>query len=695
MPSLDLFLELYEGEIPDFFRHLPGVGIYEDTKRKYDHVYWGVVIKEPTANNNMENYLKSLPISGTASHSHGTDMIPEANTINIMTEELGIWSPLSPPYEFDVYSPSVSSLPFYLSPAPGSDDNDWHTDQIVPTRAVGIWSVVVKSVGSDLENLPLIQFDGCNADFNPDIPIQEIQSNESKQPMLKINVDYQVVPEECNGDLLGLEILDGCAPGRVKFKAIIENKDSLFAITWSFGNHNRDDQQFLDDQIQNNEGIVVEHVFDEEEARVAIVTILRPPLGCRENLTDAMTITVPLCEQNCPSIKSVKIVGSGCAPGEVDFKAKIGNLENVDRINWYFGDETSASYLSDNIHNGLEVSHMYSSSGNFQVTVIIESSIDCDPQGFHSDPPLQVPRCQNTCPEITNVQIMDGCAAGEVAFEATIENIELVEALIWNFGDGSQASYEADDIESGLQVMHHYDATRSFLVTVTILRPDGCDSKVFEFDPPVQVPRCPKPLPQLPPPQDDPTDSDFNLCTILRFLALLGFGLFSVGLVLFLCPSFSAGTGLVQYISSGALMGAGATIAIVSFIIWLVICEPTLCKVIVFIWQAIIILGGLMVYAILCPACFWMILGIVVIGAGLAGFYIWVEKCSPTTCSIYWELLFLFIVYDICQILEYAMGFCAMTSHPILSLFWTLVPIVVSAYLYYLLEQKKCIKKQA
>ncbi|MHC4643817.1 MAG: PKD domain-containing protein, partial [Planctomycetota bacterium] len=104
------------------------------------------------------------------------------------------------------------------------------------------------------------------------------------------------------------------------------------------------------------------------------------------------------------------------------------------------------------------------------------------------------------CPEIGEIEIVSGCAAGDVTLKVDILPSQLVdiEELTWEFGDGSFSTYGpgyADgEVSHGLQVTHTYSAALdnqgdNWKATATILRHQGCIPRSRTSE--ITIPTCP------------------------------------------------------------------------------------------------------------------------------------------------------------------------------------------------------------
>jgi hypothetical protein len=199
------------------------------------------------------------------------------------------------------------------------------------------------------------------------------------------------------------------------------------------------------------------------------------------------------------------------------------------------------------------------------------------------------------------------------------------------------------------------------------------------------------------PPDDsgDGNDGDgFIPCLLFKLLALLGLGLVFLGAVLLLCPLVAApsppqvataiGIGLV--IGGAALLGLG-------LLLWFLICQPDGCDWFAFLWQALVLLGLVMIYAGFCPACSWMLLGAIPLILGAGASIVWGRNCNVTRCRVLaeWISLFTFVV-NVVAILEMVLAACVITSQPIASVIWGLMIAAIQAWLWFEANRSNCIR---
>jgi hypothetical protein len=192
-----------------------------------------------------------------------------------------------------------------------------------------------------------------------------------------------------------------------------------------------------------------------------------------------------------------------------------------------------------------------------------------------------------------------------------------------------------------------------------------------------------------------PTDDVSLTCLLFKILALLGLGLATLGAVLFFCPGVTAGllppdtaieVGTLLLIGGLALLVLGLTL-------WLLICKPDGCDWQVIGWQALILVGLVLIYAGFCPACLWMLLGLVPLGLGIGLFLFWRSDCTPTRCRVIIELISLLtFVVNVVAILEFVLARCVITSAPVPAALWGLIIALLQGGLWDQAFRNNCLR---
>jgi hypothetical protein len=191
-----------------------------------------------------------------------------------------------------------------------------------------------------------------------------------------------------------------------------------------------------------------------------------------------------------------------------------------------------------------------------------------------------------------------------------------------------------------------------------------------------------------PPPRDG-----FIPCVLFKLLALIGLGAAIVGAILLACPlvaqpipvQFAVGIGVGLLIGGLVLLALGLTL-------WHLICRPDRCDWITLLWQALILLGLISIYAGFCPACSWISFGAIFLFLGVLVLLYWRRNCRPTVCRVLADLITLFLfAVNITAMLAIALFWCVITSNPAAGVIWGLAIAGIQAWLWYRANQAGCI----
>jgi hypothetical protein len=197
-------------------------------------------------------------------------------------------------------------------------------------------------------------------------------------------------------------------------------------------------------------------------------------------------------------------------------------------------------------------------------------------------------------------------------------------------------------------------------------------------------------LTTCPPPRDN---DGFIPCILFKLLALVGLGFAIVGAILLACPLVAQPIPVqIAMGIGGVLLVAGVALLALGLLLWWLICRPDRCEWITLLWQALILLGLILVYAGFCPACSWMSLGAIFLFLGILGLLYWRRNCNPTVCKVLAELITLFLfAVNITAALAIGLFWCAITSNPVLGVIWGLAIAGIQAWLWYRANQAGCI----
>lgn len=484
--AITLYLELYREKMPDQFAHLPGS---ENFDINQSNMYWAVVTPPLSSNTPEADYIQPVPPSGPVdATTHGTDTLPAGATA-FFPLKVCIWRPKEPPYRFQVITPNGQT--FELNPPEGGDAHIWHCTGSDIANSTGIWTVTVDRL--DAQELP-ISIDGRNAHLNPQMLDFTAEFFE-QQPLLRVDGQIEQPNKEC-AELESLQVVSGCAPGQVSFQAAVDLPDSVVELSWDFGDGSAG-LTFSGQDVQS--GMSVNHTYTLSGSFIATVTILRQP-NCSPQVK-VMPVNVPLCPDGSCSELQGAVVLSGCAPGTVQFQAQVQNPSAALEISWDFGDGSLLYFTPAQIAQGqgLSVEHTYSSGGDYSAVVTVVRQPGCSPMGISE--PVTVSACPQTTPDcarLLSVELVRGCAPGEVSLRLEVSQPDEIEEITWDFGDGSQAVFTGGQmgLGQGLEVTHTYTTQADFSVVATILRHAGCSPRSQSEAVTVRAcredPRCPQ-----------------------------------------------------------------------------------------------------------------------------------------------------------------------------------------------------------
>ena len=202
----------------------------------------------------------------------------------------------------------------------------------------------------------------------------------------------------------------------------------------------------------------------------------------------------------------------------------------------------------------------------------------------------------------------------------------------------------------------------------------------------ITVPSCPRPKPP-----DHPDD----LCLALRILALIGLGCLLIGVMLLLCPALNVliAPGAIHLVI-GILIGAGILLIAIGLIAWAVVCKPTPCDWMMMLWESLVVIGLVMIYAGMCPACQWMLVGAVALIAGGGVMIGWGKSCHPSICKVTIEMIGLFtLVMNIVTVIEAVLANCVISSNWLAALIWALALAAIQAWLWYRASDNHCFRE--
>lgn len=219
-----LYLELYQGDIPDSLSGLPGAQNYNQNQG----VYWLALTTTPNPGSEAETIFQSAEVPANSNtFTHGTDTLA-TGTQNFVITSLCIWHPKQPPYNFRITIPDGSQVT--LNPDFDSDDEHaWFCEAFQNIGSIGIYVI---EVGVDSATQPPVSIDNSAAMLNPDL-LPFTSDFFEKQPLLKINGFEQNIAPEC--PVIETVEITGCAPGQVEFLLGFDQFNGIDQLIWTLG----------------------------------------------------------------------------------------------------------------------------------------------------------------------------------------------------------------------------------------------------------------------------------------------------------------------------------------------------------------------------------------------------------------------------------------------------------------------------
>ncbi|MFN7014081.1 MAG: PKD domain-containing protein, partial [Bacteroidia bacterium] len=216
--------------------------------------------------------------------------------------------------------------------------------------------------------------------------------------------------------------------------SVANSAGGIISWQWDFGDGNNSTQQ----NASNN------YISDGTYNVTLTVTNAN---NCTNSSTQTITI-YPKPDANFTFINQ-------CDGNAVPFNSTstINAPDNITNYFWDFGDNTNGS--------GTSINHLYSSTGLYNVTLIVTSNNSC------SDTILQQVTVFNN--PIANFTFTDVCLGYDVNFNNTssVNNPDVINSYQWVFGDGSP-------IETIQNPNHTYTTPGAYNVTLIVGTSNGC-----------------------------------------------------------------------------------------------------------------------------------------------------------------------------------------------------------------------------
>ncbi|MFN8395263.1 MAG: PKD domain-containing protein [Bacteroidia bacterium] len=241
----------------------------------------------------------------------------------------------------------------------------------------------------------------------------------------------------------------GCDPFAVVFTDASTGPQPITGWNWDFGNGNTS-------TVQNPNQVFT------PAGGYTITLIAIDSAGCRDTVSRNITVNPG------PIANFVADDSLGCPPMPVQFTATTGM--GIIAWEWNFGD--------GNFGSGPTTGHIYQTSGNFTVTLVVTDTLGCTdtlvkPQYIQINPP----QANFTQGPTT------GCPPLTVTFTDNSTGTNGIVAWAWDFGDGNTGA--------GTPVTHTYNAPGIYSVTLIVTDAQGCRDTLVKpnlvnvFQPPV------------------------------------------------------------------------------------------------------------------------------------------------------------------------------------------------------------------
>lgn len=219
---------------------------------------------------------------------------------------------------------------------------------------------------------------------------------------------------------------------------------------WDFGDGN--DTIIMSPANQN-----VAHTYASAGAYIVTLTVTNME-GCESEVSHQIDVITG------PSANFEYEAGCLGTPVQFTDLTSANGGAQIIQWNWNFGDPLSGPNNTSNLQNPV---HTYVTEGNYTVLLTVTS----------------VAGCQDTISQVLTVTPADvaaftyanTCEGAQVQFvpDSTIMNLSNVATWLWNFGDGSTTSVQADPT-------HVYSVFGTYNVTLTITNLNGCVTSVTQ-----------------------------------------------------------------------------------------------------------------------------------------------------------------------------------------------------------------------
>lgn len=219
-----------------------------------------------------------------------------------------------------------------------------------------------------------------------------------------------------------VDITSSCKP----FTATFTDLTPGAAVrSWNFG----------DGTSQTTNNGTIQHTYT-RAGNYSVTLSATNAFGCTQSLTKTSLVNIA-----APSIDISGINLSGCAPVSASLTAAVTTINNdpVSQYTWNFGDGSSQTTT------GPVASHLYNTTGAFDVTVTVTTQQGCTASRTAG----QLVRA-GTAPSNVSFTATPGtaCAGAPVRLLATATNAD---TYSWDFGDGTSQEGPSNDITHGFR----------------------------------------------------------------------------------------------------------------------------------------------------------------------------------------------------------------------------------------------------
>ncbi len=233
-------------------------------------------------------------------------------------------------------------------------------------------------------------------------------------------------------------VSSGCAPLSLNFNDLSTSTSSGSTYLWNFGDNATSSQQNPT------------HIYT-SNGSYTVKLYVTSPSGCNDSLIKTGYIVVN------PSPIANFSVTSSCLNSVSSFTDNSSGL--INSWNWNFGDGNSSITQSP--------SHVYSTSGNFSVTLVVFNSFGCSSSITKSVTINDKPLVQFMADSLV------GCSPALINF-TNQSTASIASSNVWYFGDNS--------ISNLLNPSHSYSVAGNYTVKLIVSEPGGCSDSLEKIN---------------------------------------------------------------------------------------------------------------------------------------------------------------------------------------------------------------------